>query len=305
MILASFYFALKHDGRQGIFLSGLFAGLSILTRYQTLFIVIWLVPFFMVHEKKRKNILFFLLPFGLSSILVLAYNYICFSDPLTFPSMKYVYMEKKSIQVIQFRIPSMKKIELMLISPWRGLFFFSPFLIYSLSGFFQMCREQWKKGMLIVCSSLSFFSFFAFFVLWRGGADFGFRYITPALPFFSLAACFMYERIRYRMLFIFLSVFSILVCTLGVVTSPFSPAYHNLNPDHLLSLLNFNLTHLFVRGTNSLLNDILRHFGLMNVELSIYTTLMVFLAFYFIWREELHSEDPGVSSQDVSVRKNP
>jgi len=187
----------------------------------------------------------------------------------------------------------------MLISPWRGLFFFSPFLVYALPGFFQIYKEDWKKGLLLSFSALSFFGFFFSNRQWYGGSDYGFRYMTPGLPLFAMSASFMFEKIRYNKLFVFLSVVSILVCTLGVVTSPFSIYYSQANPEHNASIVSYNITHLFVRGTNSLLNDVLRHFGLMDVEMSIYTTLMVFLAFYLLWRDELHPgpEDVQANSE--------
>ena len=73
-----------------------------------------------------------------------------------------------------------------------------------------------------------------------------------------------------------------------------------MNPEHISSFVDFNLKYLFVRGANSLLNDVLRHFGLMDVEMSIYTTLMVFLAFYLLWRDELHSEPEEDDVQAIS-----
>jgi len=299
LVLASFFFALAYDDRKGMFFSGLFAGLSFFTRYQTLVMVIWLIPFLFLDKQKRKNLLFFLIPFGLVASALLLYNKVCFSHPLIFSTAKFATATGRLPRSVQFWIPPVSDIKEMLISPWRGLFFFSPFLLYSLPGFFQIYKEDWKKGLLLAFSALSFFGFFFFNRLWYGGSDYGFRYMTPGLPLFAMSASFMFERIRYNKLFVFLSVVSILVCTLGVVTSPFSIYYSQANPEHNASIVSYNITHLFVRGTNSLLNDVLRHFGLMDVEMSIYTTLMVFLAFYLLWRDELHPgpEDVQANSE--------
>ena len=300
LVLTSFYFGLKYDDRRGLFLSGLFAGLSFFTRYQTLVMVIWLIPFFLINKEKRKNLHWFLIPFASVTLSLLLYNYICFSHPFSFSSMKFVRPTIKPNRATRFWIPSLSDIKLMLISPWRGIFFFSPFLVYTVPGFFRMIREHWKKGLLLTFSGMSFFGFFFFNMLWYGGSDYGFRYITPGLPFFTIGACFMFERLRYKKLFMFLSVVSVLICTLGVVTSPFSVQYSQMNPEHISSFVDFNLKYLFVRGANSLLNDVLRHFGLMDVEMSIYTTLMVFLAFYLLWRDELHSEPEEDDVQAIS-----
>lgn len=85
-------------------------------------------------------------------------------------------------------------------SPYRGLFFLSPFLLLSVPGFVywwrtRTYRAEWGVALWTV---LTFFLFNGSSVMWSGGFSVGPRYLVPMLPFLALPIIFTLDAIRAR-----------------------------------------------------------------------------------------------------------
>jgi len=87
-----------------------------------------------------------------------------------------------------------------LVSPNRGIFFFSPVLIFSLVGFWVVLKNKVTLNLTIrrtvllfsLCIPLNLLIFCSF-PIWWGGESFGYRYLVDALPIFAVLLGFATE----------------------------------------------------------------------------------------------------------------
>ncbi len=88
--------------------------------------------------------------------------------------------------------PSLEALWGITFSPYRGLFFRSPFLLLGFLGLWQMLREPaWRaEGRVVAWAVFSFLAFNASSVMWDGGFAVGPRYLLPMVPFLALGAGF-------------------------------------------------------------------------------------------------------------------
>ncbi len=120
-------------------------------------------------------------------------------------------------------------------SPFRGLFFLAPILLFSLPGFYiwwkskQFRAEFWLSAAAVV----TMFLFNTSSVMWWGGFAVGPRYFLPALPFVTLATAFAARhwvgQIWFKVVGIFLCVWS------GVVTWGIALAGQAFPSDQILN----------------------------------------------------------------------
>jgi len=127
----------------------------------------------------------------------------------------------------------------LVFSRHHGLFYISPFLLFSLPGLILLIRNRyWKaEGWLFVGISLSTLLTYAGFYHWIGGWAVGPRYLAPLMPFLTTAAFFFFTlpRIRsnlwFRIAGISTGAFSIVFVIVGTITFPYPP---DLFPDPFL-----------------------------------------------------------------------
>jgi len=132
----------------------------------------------------------------------------------------------------------------LLISPYRGLFFYSPFLLIGVGGMIKMIRDpEWKhEGWLFLSAMVVYFLFLSAFSDWEGGWSMGPRHLVPILPFLATAIVFQMSRSRGVIrngLIWFLAVSSLVAITLtfiGTVAFPYFPKEFQ-NPLYDLSWL--------------------------------------------------------------------
>ncbi len=88
--------------------------------------------------------------------------------------------------------PSLEALWGITFSPYRGLFFRSPFLLLGFLGLWRMLREPaWRaEGGVAAWAVFSFLAFNASSVMWDGGFAVGPRYLLPMVPFLALGAGF-------------------------------------------------------------------------------------------------------------------
>lgn len=130
----------------------------------------------------------------------------------------------------------------LLFSPYRGLFFYSPFLLIGVSGMIKMIRDpEWRReGWLFLSVVVVYFLFLSAFSDWEGGWSMGPRHLVPILPFLATTVLFQVGRssgVLRKLLIWFLSVSSLLAITLtflGTVTFPYFPKEF-MNPFYDLS----------------------------------------------------------------------
>lgn len=123
-------------------------------------------------------------------------------------------------------------------SPYRGLFFLSPYLLLCVPGFAAIWREKSRRaeiGVLALVPSILFISM-ASSALWDGGFAVGPRYLVPAIPFLALPATVaigkLWERKPRRAVAVALSVWSFIAVWAETIGGQSFPDY---SPNPLFS----------------------------------------------------------------------
>ncbi len=88
----------------------------------------------------------------------------------------------------------------LLFSPSRGLFFFSPILIFSLFGAYILFKSRFARdekliGLMIIAAIFIFINY-SFYIIWWGGHCYGPRFLTDILPI----VCYLinYSIVNYK-----------------------------------------------------------------------------------------------------------
>jgi hypothetical protein len=85
----------------------------------------------------------------------------------------------------------------LLASPSRGIFVFTPFVLFSIAGAVVALRQRTPQArlmQLLSLASLATFANYAFFSRWQGGSTFGPRYLTDLIPTAALLLVYVIPR---------------------------------------------------------------------------------------------------------------
>ncbi len=271
----------------GFLWAGIWFGLAFLTTNQVALMIVIAFIAVIWQEKNWKAPALFAAPIIVSGLVTLAYNWINFDSPFSFPIQFWI---QGTPEVILFEFPTLTKLAEMLFLPWKGLFFYSPFLIFSLPGFRLLYRQS-RTGdnnapttmpmvFYLAGAPLVFFIFLLFNVGWFGGADYGFRYAIPILPYLSIGAAVWLNKRKLTVPIWILIIWSVVICSIGALTDPEVPTMIR-NP-----ILAYNLPMFASVGTNNVINLIFEQLFGINVWLfRIATTAAFFGALsWFTWR---------------------
>jgi hypothetical protein len=122
---------------------------------------------------------------------------------------------------------------MILFSPYRGIFWFSPILIVAPFGIYYIWRRPGFRGiaLTIIIISIYYPLFNSSFINWHAGWSTGPRYIIPMLPFFCLSLSMMWTDtgLKWKQVLIALFLLSFGISLICVSASMFSPT-NILNP---------------------------------------------------------------------------
>lgn len=167
---------------------GLLFSLALISEYSTVLIaaVLFIYAIYFLPDKRQ---LFWIFVGGAPLILVMAaYNYAIFRTPLP---MGYLYdpnyIEWHHTGLVTVTYPKLNVLWNITFSPFRGLFFLSPFLLLAAPGFiyFWQVKKYWPEFFVSLVNVLSFLMFNASSVVWWGGYAVGPRYLIPMLPYLT------------------------------------------------------------------------------------------------------------------------
>jgi hypothetical protein len=217
--------------------SGLLAGFSVATEYQTA-IVAGLLGVYALFIFRRWSFWYLLglLP-GIGIIFVV--NYICFGHPLSTPYHHMINISQSSALAKGFMgitYPKLGALYGILFSPSRGLFFSSPFLVIAILGFILWWRAKKARAefLLTLGVTLAYLWFNSSYIFWQGGWSLGPRLIIPLIPFLVFALSMglgVSSWLRQGVVTIFIAAFIIFsVIFIGLSTAGyanFPPVYTN------------------------------------------------------------------------------
>jgi hypothetical protein len=170
--------------------------------------------------------------------LCLLYNYLAFDNPLS-PGYAHLTSSFAAIHakgLFGVTTPTPEALFGSFLSLERGLFFFSPWLVAALPGFYFLFRQREYRPLFWVSLtvSLGYGYFISSFDYWVGGDTAGPRHLTPLVPFLVFPVAAFMERVSRssweapRFLLSGLFVYSILLVNLVSMTfSYFHPDLQN------------------------------------------------------------------------------
>jgi 4-amino-4-deoxy-L-arabinose transferase-like glycosyltransferase len=239
LLLLSFY-VLQKDYRQKHVIGGMLLGLSFIVDYTSILVILPLILFIWNKTSTSEKIKLFLsFVFGISPLFIYSFyifnnpigfiTYYNFIDPNIFPcnyGKRYFEFCPEPIPLSLKSLPDVSvewilKILHLLIFPYRGIFFYNPFLLFSIVCLFFV----FKINKQIFYLSLSTFLFsvlsISFYSYWFGGSSFGPRYLVNSLPFMILPLGYLLEDKRFKRSKIIIGLFSlsILISTFNMFLS--------------------------------------------------------------------------------------
>jgi len=193
----SFFLIYFSKKLKNVLLAGIFLGISLL--FENLIAV--LLPLFLIYsflKLKKSYWSYFLIGLSIGTLPFFLYHFLIthkiFYLVSSFPDrqiFKHAYELKQSFDLIRnFHLekpfPDLMVALRILFYPYRGLFFHSPFLLFSIPGLILMFKKQRKEALLVLFSLLALILTISMRRTWWGGYCFGERYLLPLIPFLFL-----------------------------------------------------------------------------------------------------------------------
>lgn len=171
-----------------LLLSGLLAGFSLLSDFPAGIILVLLGAYSLVILRKKIGILTWLIGAAIPVGFLLYYNYTCFGSPFTSSySLHQTYSHTGGF--LGITRPRLDALWGITFSPYRGVFYQAPVLLFAIPGFyfFYRSKENRPEFYLSLLAVLGFFFFNAGYAYWDGVGSVGARFLIPALPFLALS----------------------------------------------------------------------------------------------------------------------
>jgi len=211
-----------------LFCAGLLSGYAMITEFPTGLIIVFLTVYlFTILDNKKRVAIFFLgmLP---AFVLMMAYNYSSFGSPFDIGyqhEAEKVYIETSSQGFMGITYPSISSLYEILVGPYRGLFFFSPFLVLFFPSLYYFHRDQSfrKEFWLIVAIFAGYVYVASGYAVWHGGWCVGPRHLTPVIPFMLTPMLFLPTRKTVSALATILICLSVLLAFLCTIIFPYFP----------------------------------------------------------------------------------
>lgn len=192
------------------------------------------VAFLLISSRQAPIMVTFLLGLAIPVGGALYYNNNCFGGLFQFPYFYETYPRfalEHSRGLAGITIPRLGPLLSLLFSPYRGIFFYSPFLLLGLGGMILMIKEKiWRReGCLFLAATVLYLLLFSAFSDWEGGWSMGARHLTPLLPFWVTAVVFLFSRVStasrkgLAILFGIFASISIFLTFIGTAVFPYFP----------------------------------------------------------------------------------
>lgn len=184
--------------------AGLLAGLAVLVEYPALPAVLCLGGYRLLRSRPVRGVLLF--GAGLVGPLVLLgfYQQACFGGVFQVPYLHETYQPFFSAHargVAGVTFPSVESLLGLTFSPYRGVFFYFPWLAAgAVSLAWMVVSSRWRReGLLFAALTLAYLYVTSAFSDWEGGWSMGARHLTPLMPFWVTAGVLGLGRLRPRL----------------------------------------------------------------------------------------------------------
>jgi hypothetical protein len=212
-------------------IAGVAAGLAVASEYPAILPGAAIGLYLASVDLKR------MLRYGIATLpaaaLILLNNYAISGSPFKFSyGSNPLFPEITAVNTYGFNMPDPAAMRAVLIGEYRGLFFWSPVMLMAIPGIYYLFRAERAVAIMTVAACLMILLQVGAFYTWFGGNAIGPRYLSPALPFFGLAAAYGIKRFPEMGLILtvvsvalMLMVVAIAIDPPGDVLTPFQSFY--------------------------------------------------------------------------------
>ena len=177
-----------------LLLIGFVLGYSVITEYPSVLIVSILFLYTFFRLRSRWRICWVVLGGVVVAAGWMVYNTAVFGAPLELGySYSELWVEQHHTGFMSLTRPSLSALWGVTFSPFRGLFYFAPCLLFAVPGFVLWYRsaEHRAEFWISLSSVVVMFLFNSSSIMWWGGFAVGSRYLLPMLPFLVLPIAFV------------------------------------------------------------------------------------------------------------------
>lgn len=217
LLFASFYLLQTSVTSRGVqrsprsmparyFLVGLLLGYSVVTEYPAALVLLVIVAYailLLMRQGRLADLAWLIVAGMLVAGLWLIYNWQVFGNPFDLGySHSELWQAQHGTGFMSLTFPRWDAAWGISFSTFRGLFFYSPVLLFSLPGYVRWWKQGKQRAAWWVSlgSIVVMFLFNASSIMWWGGFAIGPRYLLPALPFLALALGYGFQQWRFNWL---------------------------------------------------------------------------------------------------------
>jgi hypothetical protein len=177
-------------GRGALFGAGLLFGAAVAAEYPA---ALAAGPFGLYAAaclRPRTRLVWLAAGVALPALAVAAYHAAVFGSPLALPYDFSTRRHRHQGFFMGLGAPRPEALWHLLLSPFRGLFFSSPWLLFAVPGAVRLLRDRRLRPEALSCLAATLLLVWmnASLVDWDGGWALGARYLIPALPFLAVLA---------------------------------------------------------------------------------------------------------------------
>lgn len=204
LLLGAFYLLFERKGAGWAALAGLLAGMAAITNYVAAVPVALLGLYLLatrLHAAGWRAALGNALGYGFGLAgpfaAICAYNQACYGSPFVLSNafQNPGFIETGPVFLGMFHVPDPAVALILLISPFRGIFYGAPILAMGVYGLWRMRRDFACETALFIGIGLTFFLVNCSFCGWHAGFACGPRYLIPATTFLVLPCVYGFMRL--------------------------------------------------------------------------------------------------------------
>ena len=208
--------------------AGAVVGFATITNYLVVIPIVVFSVYLLLALRARWRVVLFWTGGVIPAVFLGWYHSACFgSVTATANTQEPGMFQDPQLLLGMFGMPDVKLVYGLLVSSYRGLFFFSPILVLALIGLAYGLITRRRRWELLAC--LGIFvgylavnaSFQGWSKAWAGGWSFGPRYLIPGMAFLALPLCLAFS--RWPRVALALAAYSFAITLLGTAVDPQPP----------------------------------------------------------------------------------